>query len=476
METDAQAAFLAVLADELRDTPYAPLKHLGSGAQGAAYEVEHRTLRRRLVMKLLRDPNRPDLEDRLRLEAQSMAQLSHPNVVQVVDYARSPRGRHFIVTERLQGRTLKEVVGASGALPVRDAVLFVSQALAGLYAAHRVGVVHRDVKLDNLFLTDGDEITQPRVVVLDFGIAKLALDRDGQSPNIAPLETPTAEGVMVGTPSFMAPEQVLNLKVDHRADIYGAGVVLYRLLAGRPPFLCKDLIEYASAHASEIPTPPSRFVDLPPGLEAVVLRALEKRPENRFASAKEMIDALAPFLSVGSASAHASPPAPERSPESLPTNPLPGKSVLANPAPVAQASPPNGVAARGTEMMMQAPPAPRGTEMMMQSPPRGTEMLNVALQSPPRGTEMMMQSPPRGTEVVLQPAAFTPQPTIGGPQPLLAAPPVLASRPLAPHEATQLSRPATRSARPIEIAALVVAALAVLVIAYLCAKLLGLIA
>jgi serine/threonine-protein kinase len=253
---------------------------------------------------------------------------------------------------------------------------------------------------------------------------------------------------MVGTPSFMAPEQVLNMKVDHRADIYGAGVVLYRLLAGRPPFICKDLIEYAAAHASEIPTPPSRYADLPVGLESVVMRALEKRPDNRFASAKEMIDALAPFLAAPSPVAAAAA-AVDRSPESMPTNPLPGRSVLANPR---AASP-----ARGTEMLVPSPP--RGTEMVAGSPPRGTEVM---LQSPPRGTEVMMTPPP---------APSTPL-EARAPGPLGVAIPAPAPPPA---DSTHLSTPARSPGRPVEIVALVVAALAVLVIAFLCAKLLGLV-
>ena len=100
---------------------------------------------------------------------------------------------------------------------------------------------------------------------------------------------------MIGTPSFMSPEQVTDMPVDQRADIYGVGAVLYRLLTGRNVFLCSDVFQYATAHATEAPTPPSRFAQLPDGLDAVVLRALEKKPQNRFQNAKQMIDALAPF-------------------------------------------------------------------------------------------------------------------------------------------------------------------------------------
>jgi len=321
MHTPQPDAHISALDADFASTPYKVLAAIGKGGMGAVYEVEHRTLKRKLVLKVLREPNRPDLEDRLRFEAQTLAQLSHPNLLAVVDFARTPSGRPYLVCERLYGKTLKEALGPSGALSVRDAVRFASQALAALAVAHRAGVVHRDVKLDNLFLCDGDELSPAHIKVIDFGIAKLVgAEGDPAGVQVAPLEVPTAEGIMVGTPSFMSPEQITNQRVDHRADLYGIGAVLYRILTGRNPFICADLIEYAAAHATEIPSPPSRFAPVPPGLDAVVLRALAKKPDERFASAKDMTDALAPFSSPD---ARASLPDEQRAPESLPTNPLP---------------------------------------------------------------------------------------------------------------------------------------------------------
>jgi eukaryotic-like serine/threonine-protein kinase len=287
---------IPALNAEFAGTPYSFVAAIGEGGMGAVYEVEHRTLKRKLVIKILRELDRPDLEDRLRLEAQALAQLTHPNLLSVVDYSHTPAGRPYLVSERLHGKTLKAALGATGALPVGDAVRFAMQALGGLSVAHRVGVVHRDIKLDNLFLCDGDEITPAHVKVIDFGIAKLVGAEENRTAiPVAPLAVPTAEGVMIGTPSFMSPEQVTDMPVDQRADIYGVGAVLYRLLTGRNVFLCSDVFQYATAHATEAPTPPSRFAQLPEGLDAVVLRALEKKPENRFQNAKQMIEALAPF-------------------------------------------------------------------------------------------------------------------------------------------------------------------------------------
>lgn len=289
-------AQIAALNAEFSGTPYEFRRAIGQGGMGAVFEVEHRTLKRKLVIKILREVNRPDLEDRLRLEAQALAQLTHPNLLSVVDYAHTASGRPYLVSERLKGKTLATALAVSGPMPAADSVRYAMQALAGLSVAHRAGVIHRDVKLDNLFLCDGDDITPPHIKVIDFGIAKLIGAEENRTAfPVAPLANPTAEGTAIGTPSFMSPEQVMDLPVDQRSDIYGMGAVMYRLLTGRNVFRCRDLLELASAHATEVPTPPSQIVALPPGLDAVVLRALEKSPAARYQTAKEMIDALAPF-------------------------------------------------------------------------------------------------------------------------------------------------------------------------------------
>jgi serine/threonine-protein kinase len=354
--TPASDLSLVALQAELRETAYHALGRLGQGGMGDVFEVEHRTLRRKLVMKLLREPNRPDLEDRLRLEAQTLAQLTHPNLLQVVDFAHTSAGRPFLVTERLYGRTLKEELGPTGNLPPTEAVTFACQALAGLAAAHRAGVVHRDIKLDNLFLCQGDDLTPRHLKVIDFGIAKLVGAEEGaRGVSVDPLVVPTAEGIMIGTPSFMSPEQVTSQPVDHRADIYGMGVVLYRLVAGRNPFICRDLIEYAAAHASEPPEPPSRFVALPAGLERVILRALEKKPADRYPSAREMIDALTPFSTATRAVTSEAASRPPAEVTTGPTSDVRLRAVALATQRLDTAAP-LGAASRGTLRM--SPPLP----------------------------------------------------------------------------------------------------------------------
>lgn len=356
---------LAQLEDDLRGTPYRPLRAIGRGGMGSVYEVEHRTLRRKLVIKVLREPNRPDLEDRLRLEAQTLAQLSHPNLLAVHDYAHTASRRPFIVSERLFGKTLKEHLGPTGSLPLAEAVMYARQALSGLAEAHRAGVVHRDVKLDNLFLCDATAAAPAHVKVIDFGIAKLVGGEASAAVRVAPLEVPTAEGVMVGTPSFMSPEQVKNLPVDHRADLYGVGVVLYRLVTGRNPFICRDVFEYATAHATDAPPAPSRFVALPLALEAAILRALEKEPSARFADAASMSEALAAALAP-----RGSPPAPVGARPQTTT--VLNEGTAGAPAPALSPSRPHVPASPSSTVMMTPP---MSTQRLLPSPSSTLPML-----------------------------------------------------------------------------------------------------
>ncbi|MGK3999708.1 serine/threonine-protein kinase [Sorangium sp. So ce1024] len=273
----------------LYGTPYRPVRRLGRGGMGEVIEAAHVGLDKAVVVKLLhRDLNRePRLVERMRVEAQSLARLAHPNLVMVTDFGRTAEGRTFLVMERLHGRTMREELAARGALPALEALDLVMQALAGLGAAHGAGIVHRDVKLENLFVCDADAQGRRVVKVLDFGIAKVvAPGGDGRAP--APSLYQTEEGVLVGTPRYLSPEQACGMAVDARTDVYAAGVVLYTLIAGRGPFEhVRPIHELLRAHASEIPAPPSCHAPrpVPPELDRAVMRALEKRPELRFPDA-----------------------------------------------------------------------------------------------------------------------------------------------------------------------------------------------
>ncbi|MCB9579019.1 MAG: serine/threonine protein kinase [Polyangiaceae bacterium] len=279
------------VVDPFDGTPYRGIGVLGQGGMGEVWEVEHEGVGTTLVAKVLlaQFAGDPGAVDRVRVEAQALAKLDHPNIVKVSDFRRTQDGRPFFVMERLDGRTAREALRAEGAFPPREAVALIRSVLSALQAAHALGLVHRDIKLDNVFLHQpprGDIV----VKVLDFGVAKVLSDR-GPAPPVLP----TAEGAVVGTPRYLSPEQVRGKNVDHRADIYGTGVLLYTLLCGHGPFNdVKRLEDLYEAQLTRVPDPPSTRApnSLPPGLDAIVLRALEKNPDARFQSAKDFDAAL----------------------------------------------------------------------------------------------------------------------------------------------------------------------------------------
>lgn len=281
-------------ADPFRGTQYRVTRQLGSGGMGEVYEVEHEIVGRLMVAKVLRAELAHDtaIADRMRVEAQALAALSHPNIVSVTDFARTADGRPFYVMEQLDGRTLGEEFRSRGAFPVDEAIDVVRQILAGLAAAHQLGLVHRDIKLDNVFLHR--TASRERVVkLLDFGVAKVLAGRDSRAP--APPTLPTADGAIVGTPRYVSPEQVLGKGIDHRADIYATGLVLYTLVCGRGPFDdVRKQEDFFIAHLGDEPPAPSDVSrqPLPHELDAAILRAIRKNPADRFQSAIEFSAAL----------------------------------------------------------------------------------------------------------------------------------------------------------------------------------------
>jgi serine/threonine protein kinase len=273
--------------DPLAGTPYRGMMPLGSGGMGEVVEALHIELDRVVVVKLLHDSlaSEPKLVDRLRVEARTLATLAHPHIVSVSDFGRTPSGRPYFVMERLQGRTLRQILEVRGALPVGEAIEYVRQVLSALSATHQLGIIHRDVKADNVFLCIHDH-PRPFVKLLDFGIAKV-LGGAGRQQGPIP-QYPTAEGILLGTPRSLAPEQALGKPVDARTDIYAVGILLYTLVAGVGPFPgALDQQELITAHVKEPPPPPSRVAPqpLPAELEGAILKALAKRPEDRFQSA-----------------------------------------------------------------------------------------------------------------------------------------------------------------------------------------------
>lgn len=321
----------------LDGTPYRFIAPLGHGAMGDVVEAEHVALGKRVVVKLLqeRHANRPDFIDRMRIEAQALAKLTHPNLVQVTDFGQTAQGRTFLVMERLRGRNLREELEERKFLPVLEAMNIVRQSLQGLAAAHDAGIVHRDVKLENLFLCEASS-NRRAVKVLDFGVAKVIGVAGDNTP--LPLAFPTAEGVAMGTPRYFSPEQARGREVDWRTDVYAAGIVLYTLVTGRGPFdHHTTLLELTRAHAFEQPELPSRIAPqpIPPELDAAILKALAKEPLDRFPTALafavelERVSAkLTAETRQQQQQASVPPPseAPQLEPPTRPTAQLPGIS------------------------------------------------------------------------------------------------------------------------------------------------------
>jgi serine/threonine-protein kinase len=285
---------------------YEVVSAIGEGGMARVYEATHGRIRsRRLAIKVLNADlaKYPEIVARFEREAVAAAQVDHPGVVAVHDVGHAPDGRPFIAYERLDGADLGEVAKRAGRLGVATAVGIVRQAARALEAAHARGVVHRDVKPDNLFVTGAAD--DARIKILDFGISKL-----DESLGAALTQT----GAVLGTPAYMSPEQARGDKVDFRTDIYSLGAVLYRLATGVRPFEGVEAAATISALLTSAPTRP-RAIDpsLPEGLEVVIQKAMAARPADRYASMAELDAALAPFdTGAGLAGIAAGEPAPER--------------------------------------------------------------------------------------------------------------------------------------------------------------------
>jgi serine/threonine-protein kinase len=261
------------LIDRVFDKRYVIKRKLGSGGMADVYLAEDQELGRRVALKLLNDRHAADDQfvERFRREAQSAAGLNHPNIVSIFDRGRA-EGTYYIAMEYLDGRTLKELLVRNGPTPIPIAIDYARQILGALSFAHRNGIIHRDIKPHNI-VVGGDG----RLKVTDFGIA-----RSGASQM-------TEAGSIVGTAQYLSPEQARGAPVDPRSDLYSLGIVLYEMLTGEVPFTGDTPVEIAMKHLSQIPEPPSKLrPDVPHDLDAVVMRALSKEPDQRYGSTEEM--------------------------------------------------------------------------------------------------------------------------------------------------------------------------------------------
>ena len=280
---------------------YRVLELLGVGGMGAVFKAEHLLMERTVALKVINRQliDHPGAVERFRREVKAAAKLTHPNIVTAYD-AEQAGDVHFLVMEYVEGASLARLVDAQGPLPPARACDYVRQAALGLQHAFERGMVHRDIKPHNLMLTPGGQVK-----VLDFGLARFAQESrpagashcpEAAAAPGAPAESLTQIGAVLGTPLYMAPEQVRDAHAaDTRADIYSLGCTLYALLAGRPPFPEGTDLKAAAA-VGQAPRPLTALRrDVPPGLANVVARMMEKDPAKRYQTPAEVAAALLPF-------------------------------------------------------------------------------------------------------------------------------------------------------------------------------------
>lgn len=290
---------------------YRLVTKVGEGAMGWVFMAEHIEIGKKFAVKVLRPSlcRLPEAVSRFRREARSASQIGSQHIVDITDFGTTDTGAAFYVMEHLEGEDLAAAIKAVKRMPWERAQNITLQLCEALQAAHDQGIIHRDVKPANFFLqkqADGSDF----VKVLDFGIARLASPKDS---------IVTQTGVVMGTPDFMAPEQAQGRHVDHRADIYSLGAAAYAMLTGRPPFVGKNEYDVIYKQLNDDPEPPStvaKDAGIPRWVDDVILRAMRKDPEERYATMRDFADALRAAPEAGAAEASASSSAVASTPRS----------------------------------------------------------------------------------------------------------------------------------------------------------------
>jgi serine/threonine protein kinase len=280
---------------DILDGQFKILQKIGSGGMGSVYKASQPAMNRMVGVKILHPKlaNRKDLVSRFRREARAMSHLAHPNTTKVFLYGELDDGSLYIVMEFLDGKNLNQTVRAEGPFDVKRALPILIQVCGALDEAHKAGIIHRDMKPENIFLCQQGGL-KDYAKVLDFGLAKVT-EREMRPGSLIL----TQEGMVFGTPEFMSPEQAQGKVLTPASDIYSLAIILYEVLTGKLPYEAKAPLEYIQAHVTVKPIPLDQRVqgkNFPPLLWQVLERALAKKPEDRFAAASDFAAAMQAVL------------------------------------------------------------------------------------------------------------------------------------------------------------------------------------
>ena len=298
-EDETPSETLDTLVGTILEQKYEITRKLGQGGMGAVYEATHKLIGKRVAVKVLLDKyaQKDQIVARLQQEARLASSIGHANIIDITDIGQTKDGRMFVVMEFLDGESLGALIARSGRLEQQRAMRIARQIASALGAAHKKGIVHRDVKPENVFLLTRND--QDYVKVVDFGISKSLRPEDGSdSPRL------TQTGMVLGTPLYMSPEQARgDEQLDHRIDIYALGVIMYEMVTGEVPHRGANYLNVLSQVLSEEPVPPSQVnKEISPDLEAVIEKALEKDRDHRYQTMEELAADLEALMSDSMAS------------------------------------------------------------------------------------------------------------------------------------------------------------------------------